>query len=146
MEAENWGILTYILGGLAVLFLVMMVVVSLKIIRVLLLIALIVFGLGAYFAHDKKVEEEKLFSAKKFEKGAAKIVDGFKDIGEQLGKDIGTVVDDNLDKNKKEKISEKFNQGMEAIGKWSEKAADKGIEVLNDGLEKTEKPKDEVIE
>lgn len=36
---------------------------------------------------------------------------------------------------------------MEAIGKWSEKeAADKGIEVLNDGLEKTEKPKDEVIE
>lgn len=37
---------------------------------------------------------------KNLKKGDVKIVDGFKDIGEQLGKDIGTVADDNLDKNK----------------------------------------------
>ena len=139
MDAGSWGILSYVLGGLAILFLVMMVVVSLKIIRVLLLIALIVFGLGAYFAHDKKIEEERLFNPQKFEKGAAKIVEGFKDIGEQLGKDINSAVDEKMDKDQKEKISEKFNQGISAISKWTEKAADKGVEVLNEGIDKTEK-------
>lgn len=136
MDAGSWGILSYVLAGVAVLFLILMVVVSLKIIRVILLVAIIVVGLGAYMAHDKKVEEEKTFNVKKFEKGASKILEGFKDIGEQLGKDITTAVDENVDKDKQEKISEKFNKGMDAIGEWSNKAADKGVEFLNESAEK----------
>lgn len=143
MDASTWQIITYVLGALGVIALILMVIVSLKIIRFIMLIALLVFAAGAYYSNEKKIEEEKvIFNTKNLGKGAAKILEGAKDIGGELSKSI----DKTFSKEQKEKMSSTINSGLDKFQKWTDQISDKGVEILEEAKEKTENVEEETVD
>lgn len=143
MEASSWGIVSYVMIGFGVLALIMMVFVAMKIIRLLMLVALIIFGGVAYYAHEKKVElESVIFDTKGFEKGANKVMEGLKDIGSEIGKSV----DKSLSSTQKEKISDKVNESLNKFGKWTDEKAEQGVDILVEGKEKAKEKSEELLD